>query len=105
MTLKKFDLSKHFFVQEEGFRVRTALSFLTQNALCQLPSVEWLTCTQPSHGRKNWIYREARKKPLRIPPIRNAHIISLRLCLILERAFVQVDYTKADDKWARSNAD
>ena len=71
--LKKFPQS--IFVQEEGFQVQTALLLFTVNALCQLLWIlTCLTCAQPSPTSKNWISREALKKLVRNPPIRNAHI-------------------------------
>ena len=73
--------SKHFFfVQDEGFEVRTALSLFTVNALCYLPSGDMSNLPQPSCARdhENWT--------LKNPACQKRSHISLRLCWIPERA-------------------
>ena len=91
-----------FFVQDEGFEVRSALSFLIVNAVCYLPSVDISNLPQPSCARdhENWI--------LRIPPVRNAHVYRCASAgyqneLVCSNS--QTDYTYASDNvWAGSKS-
>ena len=68
--------SKHFFfVKDEGFEVRTALSLFTVNALCYLPFGDMSNLPQPN---PNWT--------LKNPACQKRSHISLRLCWIPKRA-------------------
>lgn len=91
-----------FFVQDEGFEVRSALSLFTINAVCYLPSVDISNLPQPSWARdhENWT--------LRIPPVRNAHVYrcdSAEYQNELVCTNSQTDYTYAlDNAWAGSKS-
>ena len=91
-------LSKHLFCSEKGFKVGNVLSLFTVNDPCQLSLQGILTCycAQPSRTRKNYANREAHKKPVRKPPIRNAHICPCdsarylnELCALIRRRTIQ----------------
>ena len=60
--------SKYFYVQEEGFHVRTALSLFAVKALCHLPSVIVLL------GRNRHLRTGPMERCVRNQCIRNAHI-------------------------------
>ena len=60
--------SKYFYVQEEGFHVRTALSLFAVKALCHLPSVIVLL------GRNRHLRTGPMERRVRNECIRNAHI-------------------------------
>ena len=60
--------SKYFYVQEEGFHVRTALSLFAVKALCHLPSVIVLL------GRNRHLRTGPIERRVRNQCFRNAHI-------------------------------
>ena len=60
--------SKYFYLQEEGFHVRTALSLFAVKALCHLPSVIVLL------GRNRHLRTGPMERCVRNECIRNAHI-------------------------------
>ena len=60
--------SKYFYLQEEGFHVRTALSLFAVKALCHLPSVIVLL------GRNRHLRTGPMERRVRNECIRNAHI-------------------------------
>ena len=78
-----------FFLQGEGFQVRTAVSLFTVNALRlrQLPSVDMSMPTRHAQLRIGPIVRRVRNTGIRNAYQKSSHI-SLRLCWISERALM-----------------